>query len=206
MNINKIPKNSKWRKTSYLNLLKTINNYSHGQKLDIGCGRGEITLALNNTIGIDVKEYCEWNTNPTIFKKYDGTTIPFKKEFDTIIFNNSFEHITNKKTLINNIKKISPRARIIIVLPTTKYLTKRYLKIPLALTKKLFFGKGGGIHLYLVHEPNIFGWDFLKEFKYYCNWRKTINKYFVIQTELDFDYKKQKFYVCSFKQKKEVKK
>ena len=167
--------------------------------MDIGCGRGEITLTLDNSVGIDIKKYDEWKAAPKRFKTYNGTKIPFDKRFDTIIFNNSFEHVAEKKKLVNNLKKKNKNAKVIIVLPTTKYLIERYFCIPRALFRKILTGKGGGIHLYLVHETNIYGWNFLKEFAYYLNWRKSISPYFEIHSEKTLDSRRQKFYICSFK-------
>ncbi len=197
MNLKNIPKTSKWLKKNYLEILREIESESVKKKLDVGCGRGEITKALANCFGIDVKKYPEWESDREKFSIYDGINPPNKK-FDTIILNNSYEHVPKKTTLIQNLKKLNKKAKIIIVLPTTKYLLSRYALIPQAIISKLI-GKPQGIHLYLVHEPSIYGWNFFKEYLLYSNWEKELEKYFKIQSKKIFDDGKQFFFICEFK-------
>jgi len=199
MNLAKIPPQSKWRLPNYVEMLKEIEKEASGEKLDIGCGRGEVTLALTKITGIDISKYAEWNAAPGKFRVYEGLVPPLVKKYGTFIFNNSFEHVSDKARLVDSLKKMSPRAKIILIVPTTKYLRERYSQIPGQLLKKLTKGRADGIHLYLVHEPRIYGWNFLSEYIYYSDWHSAIAKYFVIKKSKPLDGGRHEFFVCRFK-------
>ena len=151
MDLKAIPKESKWLWPSYVEIISMVENEASGAILDIGCGRGELTLALKGCTGIDIRKYGEWNSAPEKFSTYNGIDIPKGRKFGTFLFNNSFEHVREKGKLTVNLVKNNPSAKIILIVPTTKYLVERYAAIPFNLAKKLAGKPHAGLHTLLLH-------------------------------------------------------
>lgn len=105
-------------------LYPTINFYSQGKILDVGCGIGDFLNFNKNAAGTDIDQYgikyCkEQNLNVTLMK---NGVIPYEdSSFDTIILDNVLEHISEPNSLLNEINRVLTNAgRVIIGVPGKK--------------------------------------------------------------------------------------
>ena len=176
MNRNKMPKTSKWNKPQYKDMLDFIEKNSFGKCLDIGCGEGELEYIIENIKGIDIIKSDNWNNK---CRMYDGLHPP-KEKFDTIIFNNSWEHIKYKGYLVERLKEFNKDSNFVLIVPTTKFLLGRYPKVVEMIFRRALGLKRDAIRHWLVHEPEIWGDNFLGEFKYFNNWDFNVEKYFLV--------------------------
>jgi len=178
---------NKWYTNKFAKLSKTIQDECEGKVLDLGCGSGELTFLLNDCFGVDIKRFKEWDTNKELF----STKIP-KERFDTILLNNSFEHIKNKTKVIEELKHYSPNAKVIVIVPTVWYLLKRYVQgIPRLITKN-------SPRVYFIHAENIYGLNLFKEFTYYLNWENHLTDFFNLESKEFFMRREQLFFIGSF--------
>lgn len=165
--------NSKWKTEEYEPLFNFIMTECIGKTLDVGCGRGEITLALDRAVGIDVKFFSEWEKGLKKFEVFNGKTFS-GKGFDTVLFNNSFEHVVDKWLLVSSLKESNPKAKVVVVVPTVWYLMRRYCEGILRLITL------NSPRVYFIHAENVYGLNFIKEFWYYLNWKERLSCYFVL--------------------------
>jgi len=166
-------KQSKWRSDQGFRLLMlTIKSKCVGKTLDVGCGRGEFVFDYGDAVGIDLKRFDEWGNDPRFrvraFEKVD------LKGFNTVLFNNSFEHIKNKKLVLYRCKGFNT----VFVLPTEKHLLKCWSRLPGALVNKLFGKPHEDIRYLLVHSFNVYGFNFIKTYLDFNSWHKLLMKNF----------------------------
>lgn len=106
-----------------INAIIRANVHIDERILDVGCGSGNLLKSLHdigfkNLNGIDpfIKDDIEYASGVKIVKKY---IIDLDAEFDLIILNHSFEHITNQKETLDSVYKLlSENGKCIIRIPT----------------------------------------------------------------------------------------
>lgn len=120
-------------------LHNTLENFSLNEKkfnkiLEIGAGVEPhykyIKHFFNEYHILETSDYALENlsiNNNYVLHKYDGNTLPFKKEmFDRIIISHSLEHIENAEKFIDNVMKVLNKGGVLsIALPTDPGLAWR---------------------------------------------------------------------------------
>ena len=100
--------------------------------LDVGCGSGSLLRTLNDIgfnrlYGVDpfIKEDIEYDNGVKIVKKH---IFDLEDEFDLIMFNHSFEHISNQKETLDSVYRLlSENGKCILRIPTvSSYAWEKY--------------------------------------------------------------------------------
>ena len=104
--------------------------------LDIGCGNGLLALDIaqkaTKIVGIDlnssnIKQAEErrkkYGYDNVVFRLEDATEIEFDRRFDKIVISNILEHIKERKTFLNKIKKLSSVLLIRVPMINRDWLT-----------------------------------------------------------------------------------
>ena len=185
---------SKWDSGKFKELMRKIVYSCYGSVLDVGCGQGEFVFKYGNAIGIDLKSFDEWNSDNRFCVSrvedfvFDG--------FDTVLFNNSFEHFEKKDLVLN--KCFQQDIRCVFVLPTTKHLIKCWLRLPKASILKALGRSHEDIRYLLVHSFNVYGYNFFEAFKDFGSWEVLLKEYFgVVEVKLEGDCN---IFVCKKKE------
>ncbi len=89
--------------------------------LDIGCGNGLLALDIaqkaKKVVGLDLnstnielaeKGRKQQGYNNVVFRLEDATKIESDRKFDKIVLSNVLEHLKDRKSFLNRIKKLSP--------------------------------------------------------------------------------------------------
>lgn len=95
-----------------------IDNIRKNSKvLDIGCGIGSLTYDIakkaRKVIGIDINRdfikiaKSKFNRVNIKYLIGDATKYEFQDHYDYVILSNIFEHVKNRKSFLNNLKKIT---------------------------------------------------------------------------------------------------
>lgn len=122
-------------------------NFIPGSKkvLDFGCGRGDLLVRLlrkgHNAKGCDISdliyEKSEWILKPLVVNKHifrvSSNKLPFKNsEFDYILSNQVFEHVSDPKTSLKEIHRtLKVNGILILCFPTEEVFIEPHLKLPL---------------------------------------------------------------------------
>jgi len=99
-------------------LYPKLNKSLEGTTLDVGCGIGDFLSFKKDAIGIDINtelvEICKTKgLNACIMEE---NKIPFgKSSFDSVVLDNVLEHIDNPKKIIQEIKRVLKRNKILII-------------------------------------------------------------------------------------------
>ncbi len=112
------------RKFTYRSIMKTFR----GKILDVGCGLGELLELYKNSVGIDKNSYCVEYCRKKGHKCFVGDIykIPFKKNsFNGILISHVFEHLSNPKRAIKEVKRVlKNNGKLLIIVPTEKDFSK----------------------------------------------------------------------------------
>ena len=109
--------------THHIDAMIRANVNIDSRILDVGCGSGNLLKSLNdigfmNLNGVDpfIKDDIEYGSGVKIVKK---NIIDLDDEFDLIMFNHSFEHISDQKETLNSVYRLlSENGVCIIRIPT----------------------------------------------------------------------------------------
>ena len=104
--------------------------------LDIGCGNGLLALDLaqkaKKIVAVDlnsdnIKQAEEWRKkygyDNVVFRLEDATKIEFAHRFDKIVISNILEHIKERKSFLNRIRKLSSTLLIRVPMENRDWLT-----------------------------------------------------------------------------------
>jgi ubiquinone/menaquinone biosynthesis C-methylase UbiE len=126
-----------WKKFGYL--MDYIKIHKPQRLLDVGSGRGIITLELHNLVpeihGIEFSESNlqdavrfrkETETDNVFFHKANGKRLPFRdNHFDLVICSQVLEHIENPQDVIREIARVA-KDKVIIDVPTPLWETWQF--------------------------------------------------------------------------------
>jgi len=200
---NRFPRKTKWNSDELFEILLKLNKLIGKNKkiLDMGCGLGEAIYFFNkkghSCVGADIKTYGVWSELNLNCVKYDSETFPFKNdEFDVVLLNNVFEHVSNKDKFSKEVKRvIKKNGKIIILLPTIKWKLSNLLNLPKYIIGG-FLGNSFGTGYWFVHEPRIYGLNYISEFLTFKNWGKIIPRFFSVNQQFSMRNGKQLIFIC----------
>jgi len=96
-------------------------HYLKGRMLDFGCGSKPYKdlIAVDEYIGLDIKNSGHSHKNEQIDIFYDGKRIPFDaNHFDSVLSTEVFEHVFNIDEVINELfRVIKPGGHLVITIP-----------------------------------------------------------------------------------------
>lgn len=143
-----------------VNAIKTLNN-PNAKILDIGCGNGNISMALGslgyNVTGVDIDETsvntaAAKNTFPNVsFQVLDANSFSMNDQFDAVVCSEVLEHLENPSELVHSIYRIMKPGGIlaatvpngwgpreVLITKPMQWLTRNKLDGPILMLKKLF--------------------------------------------------------------------
>ncbi len=142
-----------------------LNNSSKEDSiLDIGCFDGKILKELEkagykNLYGVDFSEVSKINFKGTSinFAPYDieAEDIPFKKQFDIIIYSDVLEHLFSPQTTLFDIRnKLTKQGKIVFSVPNAGWFVNGLLLtfLPSKLFMSTAFGPWGHTHQFTFYE------------------------------------------------------
>jgi len=101
--------------------------------LDIGCGNGfvsyDISKKAKTVIGVDMnkknigKAKVDFANNNISYINADATTYDFREKFDVIVLSNVLEHIEDRISFLEKIKKLAPKILIRVPMIDRDWLT-----------------------------------------------------------------------------------
>lgn len=103
-----------------LNAVKDLGIQISGKTLDVGCGTKpyEKYFKSSQYIGLEIESTIHRQYSKADFF-YDGNKFPFaKKEFDSLVTNQVFEHVFNPYEFMKEINRVlKPNGRLLITVP-----------------------------------------------------------------------------------------
>ncbi len=118
-------------------IIKKLRDFNPKKILEVGIGKGDLAKKISKCHDMDFKEYVGIDlSNEGVkiasknvddqrfsFKMFDCTNMPFKSQFDLIIFSEVLEHVENKNKAINEIEKsLVPGVILILTTPNPNAL------------------------------------------------------------------------------------
>ena len=161
------------------NSIKFLNNMILKSKkiIEFGCGTGELLYELYNLhnkkkyLGIDITDKCinyaneKYKNNNISYLKFNCLNEDINKlgNFNLSICSNCLEHFKNPYILIDEMKKVSNYALILVPYNQTP-MTDGY------------YEEGGAGHVFKFDEDSFKNYNIISEFKFYTNgWTCGIN-------------------------------
>lgn len=174
------PFETKWNLGEYYEMFEISKSWlGDGKILDVGCGRGESTHYLG-AIGFEIRKFSTWERLDARFLVADAVSIPFKdSSFDGVLMNNVLEHISDKDTLVSELKRVTKsNANYVFIVPTPWWKICKFVDLPKNFVRIL---RGYESVDWWVHAPNVHGLNWFSEFNDFRNWDRFMSKHFVVE-------------------------
>jgi SAM-dependent methyltransferase len=149
---------SKLKSLQFLHTASIVSDYiGPGNTLEIGCGNGQLLLALkekgiSKLYGSDLKDsnFQSLGEAGIVVRAANiEEEFPFQERFDAIIMNNVFEHLLKPIDVLRRCKNhLSDRGRILLIMPNSN-------AFELAIFKEHWAGFHAPRHIYLFNESNV---------------------------------------------------